>query len=96
MSERDQERAIRKAARGAARDVLPIGTEAIMAMTFNARAIWNMAYLRASEHAEGTIREVFHQIVQIMEGEFPELFNAIVYKRVWDGSVSVELPRTKL
>jgi thymidylate synthase (FAD) len=93
---RERARALRKAARGAAREQLPIAAEAIMTMSFNARAIWNMAYLRASEHAEAAIRDVFCQIVNIMEGEMPALFNAIVYKEVWDGSQAVELPRDKL
>lgn len=96
MPKRDRARAVRKAARGAARDLLPIGTEAIMTMTFNARAIWNMAYLRANGHAEGVIREVFCQIVELMEDEFPELFNGIVYEKVWDGSRAVVLPRSSL
>lgn len=96
LPERERTRALRKAARGAARDGLPNGTEAIMFLTANARAIWNMAYLRASEHAEGEIRKVFVKIVEIMEQEMPALFNSIVYKHVWDGSLVVELPRDKL
>ena len=96
LSDREKTRTIRKAARGAARDGLPIGCEAIITFTANARAIWNMAYLRASEHAEGQIRDVFVQIVKIMEKEMPALFNGIVYERVWDGSMSVKLPRDKL
>lgn len=96
LPERERDRALRKAARGAARDGLPNGTEAIMFLTANARAIWNMAYLRASEHAEGEIRKVFVQIVEIMEREMPALFNSVVYKQVWDGSQAVELPRDKL
>jgi len=94
--EREAARMLRKAARGAARDVLPIGTEAIMTMSCNARSIWNMAYMRASVHAEGVIRDVYVQIVKLMEVEMPALFNKMVYQKVWDGSVAVELPRDKL
>jgi thymidylate synthase (FAD) len=93
---RDAKRMLRKAARGAARDVLPIGAEAIMTFTCNARSIWNMAYLRASEHAEGVIRDVFVQVVKIAEEQMPELFNSIVYEKVWDGSDSARMPRDKL
>jgi thymidylate synthase ThyX len=67
-----------------------------MTFTANARAIWNMAYLRASEHAEAVIRSVFVQIVKIMEEQFPELFNSIVYRKLWDDSLAVTLPRDKL
>jgi flavin-dependent thymidylate synthase len=94
--ERDRMRIIRKAARGSARSLLPIGTEAILTMTLNARSIWNMAYLRASEHAEGEIRDVFTQVIEIMEREFPEVFNTIVYETLWDASKAVNLPRAKL
>lgn len=93
---RERARTLRKAARGATRDGLPIGTEAIMFFTANARALWNMAVLRASEFAEAQIRDVFVQTVKIMEVELPPLFNHIVYKQVWDGSQSVEMPRDKL
>lgn len=95
-SPRESKRALRKAARGAARDVLPIGAEAIMGFTANARAIWNMAYLRASEYAEGVIRAVFVQVLTIMEKEFPTLFHGLKFEEVWDGSVAVILPRPKL
>ena len=93
---RERARTLRKAARGAARECLSIGAEAIMTMSFNARAIWNMAYLRASMHAEAAIRDVFCQIVEIMEKEMPPLFNGHIYKELWDGSRAVELPRDKL
>lgn len=96
LPDRERARTIRKAARGAARDGLPNGTEAIMFFTANARAIWNMANLRATEHAEGEIRKVFIQTVKIMESEMPALFNSIVYKDVWDGSLAAEMPRDKL
>ncbi len=95
-SPKERDRVIRKAARGAARDVLPIGAEAIMGFTANARALWNIAYLRASGHAEGAIRDVFVQIVKIMEVEFPTLFKDIEFEELWDGSVAVKLPKSKL
>jgi thymidylate synthase (FAD) len=89
-------RALRKAARGAARDILPIATEAIMTMTSNARSIWNCLVLRANEHAEAVIRDIYVQICRIMEKEMPALFNNINYVKCWDGTKAVVMPRDKL
>lgn len=94
--EKERKRMLRKAARGAARDVLPNGTEAIMVMTANARAIWNTVHLRASEHAEAEIRDVYVQIARIMEQEMPHVFKGLRYKKLWDGSEAVDLPRDKI
>jgi len=96
MDEREAKRALRKAARGAARDILPIATEAIMTMTANARAIWNCLVLRANEHAEAVIRDIYVQICYIMEEEMPALFNHIKYIQCWDGTEAVVMPRDKL
>lgn len=95
-SEKEQRRILRKAARGAARDILPNGTEAIMVMSANARAIWNTISIRASEHAEAEIREVYVQIARIMEKEMPNVFKNLKYVRLWDGSEAVVLPRDKI
>ncbi len=89
-------RMLRKAARGAARDVLPIGTEAIMTMSANPRAIWNCLVLRANEHAEAAIREIYIQIARIMEKEMPTLFRGIQYKTLWDSTTALDMPRDKL
>lgn len=94
--ENERKRMLRKAARGAARDVLPIATEAIMTMSANARSIWNTIYLRGSEHAEAAIRSVYVQIAKIMTDEFPELFHHLEFEELWDGSTAVRLPRDKL
>jgi len=94
--EREKKRMLRKAARGAARDILPIATEAIMVMSANARAIWNCIYLRANEHAEAVIREIYVQMAKIMEKEMPALFNGLEYVKCWDGSEAVIMPRDKL
>ncbi len=96
LSERESKRTLRKAARGAARDILPIATEAIMTMSANARAIWNCITLRANEHAEAVIRDIYVQIAKIMEKEMPALFNGLEYVKVWDGSEAVVMPREKL
>lgn len=95
-SPREARRVLRRAARGAARDILPIGTEAIMVMTANARAIWNCIYLRASVDAEAVIRNIYVQLARIMEMEFPELFYGLEFIECWDGTEAVILPREKL
>ena len=87
---------MRKAARGAARDILPIATEAIMTMSANARAIWNCIVLRGNEHAEAVIRNIYVQIARYMEKEMPALFYGIKYEKCWDGSDVVIMPRDKL
>lgn len=94
--EKEQARMLRKAARGAARDVLPNATEAIIVMTANARSIWNTIPLRASEHAEAEIRSVYVQIAKIMEKEMPAVFKGIKYAKLWDGSEAVVMPRDKV
>ncbi len=93
FDERTRSRMVRKAARGAARDILINATEAIMVMSANARALWNTIALRGNEHAEGVIREVYIQIAKIMEIEMPSLFNGLEYKECWDGSMQVIMPR---
>jgi thymidylate synthase (FAD) len=94
--DREKKRILRKAARGAARDILPIATEAIMTMSANARAIWNCIVLRGNEHAEAVIRDIYVQIAKIMEKEMPSLFRGIKYEPCWDGSETVLMPRDKL
>jgi len=94
--EKEKKRMLRKAARGAARDILPIATEAIMVMSANARAIWNCIVLRGNEHAEAVIREIYVQISKHMEKEMPSLFRGIKYEKCWDGTEVVMMPRDKL
>jgi thymidylate synthase (FAD) len=96
LPEIERKRMLRKAARGAARDILPTATEAIMVMTANARAIWNTITLRANDQAEAEIRGIYVQIARIMEKEMPTLFFGLQYVRLWDGSEAVILPRDKI
>lgn len=92
----ERSRILRKAARGAARDILPIATEAIMTMSANARAIWNCIVLRGNEYAEAVIRDIYVQIAKIMEQEMPSLFYGLTYEKCWDGTEVVTMPRDKL
>lgn len=95
-NEREQSRILRKAARGAARDILPIATESIMTMSANARALWNCIYLRGNEHSEAVIRLIYVQLAKIMEKEMPALFHGIKYGVGWDGLEVVMMPRDKI
>ncbi len=96
MEERERRTFVRKATRGAIRDLLPIGTEAILGMTGNTRAIWNAIVMRASKEAEPQIREIFVQIARIMEKEMPGIFKGIKYETAWDGTTCVVMPKEKV
>lgn len=96
MTPREQRTFLRKAARGVARDLLPISTEAIMGMTGNTRSIWNAIVMRASEAAEAAIRDVYVQIARIMEKELPHIYKGLEFKKGWDGTDYVVMPREKL
>lgn len=96
MPQRDRRLALRKAARGAARDVLPIASEAIMTITMNVRTAWNAGVARASIHADGAIRGIYVQILRIMQKEFPTVFEEVRFEKIWDGSDVAVFPREKL
>lgn len=96
MSERERRTFVRKATRGAIRDILPIGTEAILGMSGNTRAIWNAIVLRASQEAEPQIRDIYVQIARIMEQEMPGIFKGLKYETGWDGTTYVVMPREKV
>jgi thymidylate synthase (FAD) len=96
LSDRERRTFVRKAARGAARDLLPIGTEAILGMTGNMRTIWNTIVMRASEESEPQIRAVYVQIAKIMEKELPGIFKGVKYVPCWDGTTCVVMPRDKV
>lgn len=95
-TERERNLILRKAARGAARDILPNATEAIMFQTANVRAIYNAGVMRASEAAEAEIRSVYVQILKIMQVEFPAVFDQVKFVQLWDGSEAAVMPREKL
>ena len=96
VSERERRTFVRKAARGAARDLLPNGVEAILGMSGNARTIWNTIALRGGPEAEPQIREVYVQVARIMEKELPGIFKGVKYETAWDGTTCVVLPRDKV
>lgn len=70
----------RKAARQAARSVLPNATETKIFVTANARAIRHFLEMRGSAHAEPEIRKLACRVLDVMQKESPNLFGD--YKKV--------------
>lgn len=65
---------IRKAARGAARSVLPNATETKIVVTANARAWRHMIEMRGAAPAETEIRRAFHKAWKLLNDKSPTLF----------------------
>ena len=65
----------RKAARQAARSVLPNATETKIFVTANARSLRHFIELRASRHAEVEIRKLAVKVLEIMRVEAPHIFD---------------------
>jgi thymidylate synthase (FAD) len=70
----EQVTTMRKAARGAARSVLPNATETKIVVTANARAWRHMIEMRCSKPAEPEIRKAFAKVVKLLQKEAPNLF----------------------
>lgn len=64
----------RKAARQAARSVLPNATETKIFITANARALRHFMEMRGSAHAEPEIRKLATAILDVLQKEAPNLF----------------------
>lgn len=65
----------RKAARQAARSVLPNATETKIFVTANARAIRHFLEQRGARAAETEIRKLANSLLRVMQREAPNLFN---------------------
>ncbi|WP_010035616.1 FAD-dependent thymidylate synthase [Gemmata obscuriglobus] len=64
----------RKAARQAARSVLPNATETKIFITANARALRHFLEMRGSSHAEPEIRKLSCAILDVLQKDAPNLF----------------------
>lgn len=64
----------RKAARQAARSVLPNATETKIFVTANARALRHFLEMRGSSHAEPEIRKLAGAMLNLLQKESPNLF----------------------
>src|SRR4051794_16778821 len=70
----------RKAARQAARSVLPNATETKIFVTANARALRHFLEMRGSAFAEPEIRKLANRLLDVLQKESPNLFGD--YQRV--------------
>jgi thymidylate synthase (FAD) len=86
----------RKAARQAARSVLPNATETKVFLTANARALRHFVELRGSRHAEPEIRQLAVAVLRRLQEEAPHLFNDYRLTPLPDGSFEVETPYRKV
>lgn len=86
----------RKAAREAARCVLPNGTETKIFVTANARALRHFLELRGSIHAEAEIRALACDMCKMMKKEAPNLFGDFEVIKLPDGSSKTETKNSKV
>jgi thymidylate synthase (FAD) len=83
---------LRKAARQAARSVLPNATETKIQLTGNVRAWRELLVKRGSRHAEPEIRKLANAILELLHGESPLLFGDFTRSRLPDGTDELTLP----
>lgn len=79
----------RKAARQAARSVLPNATETKIFVTGNARALRHFLEMRGSAHAEPEIRKLAGAILDVLRKDSPNLFGDYEKKPLPDGTFEV-------
>jgi len=86
----------RKAARQAARSVLPNATETKIFVTANARALRHFLEMRGSAFAEPEIRKLACRVLDVMQKESPNLFGDYVKVPLPDGTFEVTTPFKKV
>jgi thymidylate synthase (FAD) len=79
----------RKAARQAARSVLPNATETKIFVTGNGRALRHFLEMRGSSHAEPEIRKLAGAILDTLQKDSPNLFGDYEKKPLPDGTFEV-------
>jgi thymidylate synthase (FAD) len=82
----------KKAARQAARAVLPNATETRIVVTGNYRALRHFLKMRASEHADVEIRALAIEILRVLHREVPNVFGDFEIKTLPDGTEIAESP----
>lgn len=87
---------LRKKVQQTARSLLPNETEAPIVVTANVRALRHMINMRASDHAEIEIRNVFFKIFQLMKKTAPRLFKDFKTVRLPDGTYCVKTDYPKV
>src|SRR5581483_6388353 len=96
MKDEPDRTARRKAARQAARSVLPNATETKIFCTMNARAIRNFLEQRGSRHAEPEIRKLANKVLDVVQREAPNLFSDYERISLPDGTVELTTPYRKV
>lgn len=86
----------RKAARQAARSVLPNATETKIFVTANARAIRHFLEQRGHRSAEPEIRKLANRLLDVMRKESPNLFSDYREVPLPDGSFEIETDHRKV
>lgn len=89
LSDIPERTARRKAARQAARSVLPNATETKIFVTANARAIRHFLEQRGHSTAEPEIRKLANRLLDVMQKESPNLFGDYERKPLPDGTFEV-------
>ncbi len=80
----------RKAARQAARSVLPNATETKIAVTANARALRHFLEQRGSVAAEPEIRKLANKMLDLLQAESPNLFGDYQKVPLPDGTFAIQ------
>lgn len=86
----------RKAARQAARSVLPNATETKIVVTGNARAWRHFLEQRGSRHAESEIRKLANLVLAKLQGAAPNLFSDYVMDPLDDGTSEINTKYRKV
>lgn len=86
----------RKAARQAARSVLPNATETKIFVTLNGRAARHFIEQRGSRHAEPEIRKLANAVLDVLQADAPNLFGDYVRTRLPDGTDEITTPHPKV
>lgn len=86
----------RKAARQAARSVLPNATETKITITGNARAFRHFLEQRGSVFADPEIRKLANKVLDILQAEAPNLFGDYTWRPLPDGVPAIETPYRKV
>lgn len=87
---------MRKAARQAARSVLPNATETKIFVTANARALRTFLELRGSRHADPEIRKLAGAVLDVLAKESRNLFSDYTKTPLPDGTYELTTPFPKI
>jgi len=90
MADEPDRTARRKAARQAARSVLPNATETKIFVTANARALRHFLEQRGSRHAEPEIRKLANRMLETLRQASPNLFSDYTQLPLPDGTFEID------